>query len=193
MSAQMCGKRAFLRRRVSTPLDAQHTSIPTCASREMPVQVMTSAFPRVWLATTPRASNAARKGRRQPPTNVVPLHAFQRRPRPQTSAVGRSRLHPSRAATLDGAGLRDARETDEVSLDILAKDDVGVLQVPTRRRPFASGPGNFTEKSREPRVPRDFHESRNLRRTSPFVTSTPRSSWLTDHLLDPSTRPSPAP
>ena len=98
-----------------------------------------------------------------------------------------ARGHPRRCR------LRDARETDEVSLDILAKDDVGVLQVPTRRRPFASGPGNFTEKSREPRVPRDFHESRNLRRTSPFVTSTPRSSWLTDHLLDPSTRPSPAP
>ena len=104
----------------------------------MPVQVMMSAYPRVWLATTPRASNAAREGRRQPPLNVVPSHAFQRRPRPPTSAVERSRLHPSRAATLDGAALRDARETDEVSLDILAKDDVGVLQVTPARARAAS-------------------------------------------------------
>ena len=115
----------------------------------MPVEVMMRAYPRVWLATTPRASNSARKGRRQPPLNAVPLHAFQqRRPRFSTSAVERSRLHRTRAATLDGAALRDARETDEVCLDILAKDDVGVLQVPERApRPFANGRGNFTGKN----------------------------------------------
>ena len=131
----------------------------TRASREMPVQVMMSAYPRVWLATTPRSSNAAREGRRQPPLNVVPSHAFQRRPRPPTSAVERSRLHPSRAATLDGAALRNARETDEVSLDILAKDDVGVLQVTrarARRVPSRAAGATLQKKSREPRVPRDF-------------------------------------
>lgn len=145
----------------------------TRTPREMPVQVMMSANPRVWLATTPRSSNAAREGRRQPPLNVVPSHAFKRSPRPPTSAVERSRLHPSRAATLDGAALRDARETDEVSLDILAKDDVGVLQV-TRARARAASlrerPGQLYRKNLASPASRAISSESRNRRNVTIVT-----------------------
>ena len=169
MSARMCGKRAFLRRRVSTPLDAQHEH-PDCASREMPVQVMTSAFPRVWLATTPRASNAARKADgnlRQMSFRCTLFkddHVLDVGGR--TFASPSPRGHPRRCRS-----PRRAEPTRYLSISS-PRTTSACSRYPRSGVPSPTA-GNFTEKSREPRVPRDFHESRNLRRTSPFVTSTP--------------------
>ena len=175
----------FTTTRLHTPRRAAHEHPDLRIPRDAPsMEVMTSAFPRVWLATTPRASNAARKGRRQPPTDVVPLHAFQ-----DDHVLGRRRsdvrVSIPRARPPSTVPVSETRGRPTRYLSISSPRTTSACSRYHAAASLRERPGQLYRKiSRAPRparFPRISEPPTNIT----ICHLNPRSSWLTDHLLDP--------